>query len=161
MEPSDPYLIVSADSHAGLPTQDYRAYLASKFHPQFDDFLNERSAAVEAMTKLGVRNEDYAKKWFEEHEDALRSGWDADRRDVELDGDGVAAEVVFPDADAVESRTCVPFGAGLGLSGDIDPELGLAGAQAHNRWLAELCSHSPERRKGVALVPITAPRDEG
>ena len=25
-----PYVIVSADSHAGLPTEDYRGYLASK-----------------------------------------------------------------------------------------------------------------------------------
>jgi predicted TIM-barrel fold metal-dependent hydrolase len=159
-DPNSPYLIVSSDSHAGLPTEDYREYLSAKVHPQFDDFLSERSAALEASTRLGVRNEDYAKRWFEEHEEALRSGWDAGRRDLELDGDGVAGEVVFPDADAVESRTCVPFGAGLGLSGDMDPVLGLAGAQAHNRWLADLCSNSPERRKGVALVPITAPMNE-
>jgi predicted TIM-barrel fold metal-dependent hydrolase len=59
----------------------------------------------------------------------------------------------------VESRTCAPFGTGLGLSGDMDPELGLAGAKAHNRWLADLCAHSPERRRGVALVPITADLD--
>ena len=153
---NDPYVIVSADSHAGLPTEDYRAYLDKKFHPQFDEFLTERTAQLEAMTALGVRNEAFAKSWYEEHEEALRSGWEADRRDVELDGDGVAGEVIFPDADAVESRTCVPFGAGLGLSGDMDPALGLAGAQAHNRWLAELCAQSPERRCGVALVPITA-----
>ena len=153
---NDPYVIVSADSHAGLPTADYRAYLDKKFHPQFDEFLTERTAQLEAMTALGVRNEAFAKSWYEEHEEALRSGWEADRRDVELDGDGVAGEVIFPDADAVESRTCVPFGAGLGLSGDMDPALGLAGAQAHNRWLAELCAQSPERRCGVALVPITA-----
>ena len=152
----DPYVIVSSDTHAGLPTQDYREYLASKYHPQFDEFLVEREAQIEAITKLGVRDEDYAKKWYEEMQDMLRSGWEVDRRDVELDGDGVAGEVIFPDADAVESRTCVPFGAGLGLSGDMDPELGLAGAQAHNRWLADLCKNSPERRCGVALVPITA-----
>ena len=66
---------------------------------------------------------------------------------------------MYPDADAVESRTCVPFGAGLGLSGDLDPVLGMAGAKAHNRWLADLCSHSPERRKGVALIPITVELD--
>ena len=154
-----PYVIVSADSHAGLPTQDYRAYLPSKFFPQFDDFLAERSAALDASTMLGVRNEDYAKKWFEEHEEALRSGWDGGRRDLELDGDGVSGEIIYPDADAVESRTCVPFGAGLGMSGDMDPELGLAGAQAHNRWLADLCAVSPERRCGMALVPITAPME--
>ena len=97
---NDPYIIVSADSHAGLPTAEYRQYLDAKFHPQFDDFLNERDQALEASTMLGVRNEDYAKKWFEEHEEALRSGWDAPRRDLELDGDGVAGEIIFPDADA-------------------------------------------------------------
>ena len=156
----DPYLIVSADSHAGLPTEEYRTYLDARFHPQFDDFLRQRHVQLEAMTKLGVRNEGFAKSWFEEHEEALRGGWDGLRRDQELDGDGVAGEVIFPDADAVESRTCVPFGAGLGMSGDMDPELGLAGAIAHNRWLAELCAHSPERRRGVALVPITAPLEQ-
>ena len=155
----EPYLIVSADSHAGLPTEQYRPYLDARFHPAFDDFLAERAAQLEAITKLGVRNEQFAKDWFAEHEEALRGGWDAIRRDQELDGDGVAGEVVFPDADAVESRTCVPFGAGLGMSGDMDPELGLAGAQAHNRWLADLCATSPERRRGVALVPITADLD--
>ena len=30
----------------------------------------------------------------------------------------------------------------------------MAGARAHNRWLAELCATSPDRRAGVALVPI-------
>ena len=156
----DPYLIIAADSHAGLPTEQYREYLESKYYPQFDEFLSEREAQVEASTKLGVRNETYAKQWFEEHEEELAGGWDAIKRDQALDGDGVCAEVVYPDADAVESRTCVPFGAGLGLSGDLDPELGMAGAKAHNRWLAELCSHSPERRKGVALVPITVEIDK-
>lgn len=155
-----PYVVVSADSHAGLPTEDYRQYLESRFHSAFDDFLAERYLQLEAMTKLGVRNESFAKSWYEEHEEALRGGWEASRRDQELDGDGVAGEVVFPDADAVESRTCVPFGAGLGMSGDMDPELGLAGAIAHNRWLADLCASSPERRVGVALVPITAELDQ-
>ena len=157
---NDPYLIIAGDSHAGLPTADYREYLDQKFHPQFDEFLAGRAAALEATTKLGVRNEQYAQKWFEEHDEELAGGWDAIKRDQALDADGVAAEVVYPDADAVEARTCVPFGAGLGLTGDTDPVLGLAGAQAHNRWLAELCSHSPQRRRGVALVPITGPIDD-
>jgi predicted TIM-barrel fold metal-dependent hydrolase len=160
MGDNDPYLIIAADSHAGLPTEDYREYLESRFHPQFDEFLAERQEQVEAATRLGVRNEAYAKQWFEEHDEELAGGWDAIKRDQAMDADGVAAEVVYPDADAVESRTCVPFGAGLGLSGDLDPELGMAGAKAHNRWLAELCSHSPERRKGVALVPITVEVDK-
>ena len=160
MADNDPYLIIAADSHAGLPTEQYREYLESKFHPQFDEFLAERHEVIEAATRMGVRSEQYAKEWFEEHDDELAGGWDAIKRDQVLDGDGVAAEVVYPDADAVESRTCVPFGAGLGLSGDLDPELGMAGAKAHNRWLVDLVSTSPQRRCGVALVPITVEIDK-
>ena len=71
----DPYLIVAADSHAGLPTEEYRTYLDARFHSQFDDFLRQRHVQLEAMTKLGVRNEGFAKSWFEEHEGAgARSG---------------------------------------------------------------------------------------
>ena len=40
----DPYLIIAADSHAGLPTEQYREYLESKYYPQFDEFLAERDA---------------------------------------------------------------------------------------------------------------------
>jgi len=152
---NDPYLIIAADSHAGLPTAQYRPYLEQKYMPQFEEFLTQQQELIEASTRLGVRDEKFAKNWYEEHDDELAGGWDAIRRDQTLDADGVAGEVVYPDADAVESRTAVPFGAGLGLSGDLDPELGLAGAKAHNRWLADLCSVSPERRCGAALVPIT------
>jgi len=152
---NDPYLIVAADSHAGLPTEQYRHYLEKKYHEQLDGFLLEQQELIEASTRLGVRDDKYAKKWFELHEEELVAGWDGIKRDQTLNSDGVAGEVIYPDADAVESRTAVPFGAGLGLSGDLDPELGLAGAKAHNRWLADLCSVSPERRRGAALVPIT------
>ena len=146
---NDPYLIIAADSHAGLPTAQYREYLESKYHAQLDEFLLQQHELIEASNRLGVRDDKYAKKWFEDHDEELAGGWDAIKRDQTLDGDGVSGEVVYPDADAVESRTAVPFGAGLGLSGDLDPELGLAGAQAHNRWLADPCPVSPERRRGL------------
>ncbi|WP_415954302.1 amidohydrolase family protein [Streptomyces sp. KLOTTS4A1] len=155
----DPYLIISSDCHAGLPTEEYRPYLDSRFHPQFDEFLAGRDRRREEMTRLGVRNEAFADKWFHDNEEGLRGGWDVAQRLKELDGDGVAAEVVFPDADAVDSQTAAPFGVGLGLSGDQDPALGMAGAQAHNRWLAEFVSRHPERHCGVALLPITAEVD--
>ena len=71
----------------------------------------------------------------------------------------MAGEVIFPDAGAVTGVAGAPFGAGLGQSGDLDPGRAMAGARAHNRWLAELSSHSPERRAGVAVVPILADID--
>ena len=42
----DPYLIITSDSHAGLPTAAYRPYLESKYHAAFDQFLNERGIAA-------------------------------------------------------------------------------------------------------------------
>jgi predicted TIM-barrel fold metal-dependent hydrolase len=85
----------------------------------------------------------------------LRGAFDPAQRDKELDADGVAGEVLFPDADAITGGASPPFGAGLSAADIADPELAFAGARAHNRFLAELCAHSPERRAGVALVPIT------
>ena len=39
---TDPYLIISSDCHAGLPTEEYRPYLDSRFHRDFDEFLAGR-----------------------------------------------------------------------------------------------------------------------
>jgi predicted TIM-barrel fold metal-dependent hydrolase len=36
----------------------------------------------------------------------------------------------------------------------------MAGAQAHNRWLADFVSENPERHCGVALLPVTAPTEK-
>jgi predicted TIM-barrel fold metal-dependent hydrolase len=145
-------MIVSADCHAGLPNEEYRPYLESKHHAAFDEHLAEREAARRAFQIMG--NPEFETEWFAENEEGLRGGWDAERRDKELDADGVVGEVIFPDADAVLGGASAPFGAGLGMSIQDDTELLLAGARAHNRWLAELCAGSPERRRGVALVPI-------
>src|SRR3954454_2098161 len=160
MTDNDVYTVISADAHAGLPTELYRDYLEKKYWPQFDEFLADRVNVAEEIHRMGTSSEEFAKKWFEENEEGLEGGWDAERRNKEMDNDGITAEVIFPDADAVESRTCAPFGVGLGLSGDIDPEIGLAGARAHNRWLAEMCADAPERRRGAALVQITADTDD-
>ncbi len=39
MTSEKPYTVISADSHAGLPTEQYRGYLEQKYWPQFDEFL--------------------------------------------------------------------------------------------------------------------------
>ena len=62
---------------------------------------------------------------------------------------------MFADADAITGMASPPFGAGLSAGAIADPELAFAGARAHNRFLAEMCSRSPERHGGIALVPIT------
>jgi predicted TIM-barrel fold metal-dependent hydrolase len=61
-----------------------------------------------------------------------------------LESDGIAAEVLFPNG--------VPYNEGLGEGKGV--ELRAAGARAYNRWLADFCSLVPERRAGLALVPL-------
>lgn len=149
---SDRYTIISADTHAGLACEGYRPYLEQRYHRQFGEYLAEREANREELLKL---NYEYIMGWEQDNEDGLRGAFDPQQRDKELDADGVAAEVMFPDADAITGMASPPFGAGLSAGEITDPELAFAGARAHNRFLVELCSHSPERRGGIALVPIT------
>jgi len=150
---TDRYLIISSDCHAGLPNADYRDWLDPEHRETFDASLKQREEML-ALAPRGLLNEEFAEEWFRANEEGLRGGWDAARRDKELDADGVAGEVIFPDSDAVTAGASAPFGAGLAPAADTPPDLLMAGARAHNRWLADLCADSPERRAGVAIVPI-------
>ena len=159
-EPSDTkrYMIISSDCHAGLPCEDYRPYLDDRFEPQFEAFLADRKAHRAEALKL---NYDYIMNWETENEEGLKGAYDGARRDKELDADGVSAEVMFADSDAVTGMESPPFGAGLSAGAIADPVLAFAGARAHNRFLEELCATNSDRRGGIALVPITHDIDLG
>jgi len=76
-----------------------------------------------------------------------RGEFDAAQRAKDLDGDGVAAEVIFPQM--------VTFGAGLMQYRDeILPEQNLEGIRAYNRWLSDFCKTNPDRHLGVALINV-------
>ena len=149
---SDRYVVISADGHSGLACEDYRPYLESRYHPAFEEYMAERTAHREEALAF---NYDYIMGWEKGNEEGLKGAFDPVIRDKELDADGVAADVLFADADAVTGMASPPFGAGLFAGAIEDPELAFAGAHAHNRFLAEMCAHSPHRRGGIALVPIT------
>ena len=153
---SDRYVLISTDSHAGPTADVYREYV----HPRYRDAFDQAAREAEELAKLRDTDEHrkFLAEWNSEigHHGGMKGAYDAGVRDKEMDHDGVAAEVVFPDADAagVGGVSKTPFTAGLGSTGKDDPELTLAGAWAHNRWLAEFCRTSPERRAGVAIVPM-------
>ena len=150
----DRYLVISADGHAGPPADLYREYLEPRYHERFDAHQAEYLAMRQAA---GYGAEEFKKQWEAETGDGgLTGAYDSDVRNEMLDREGVAAEVLFPDADVLGTGRVAssPFGSGLGNSGDTDPELVLAGAKAHNRWLADFCAKQPDRRIGVAVVPI-------
>ncbi len=76
-----------------------------------------------------------------------RGEWDASVRLQELEADGIAGEVIFPQM--------APFGAGLmQYRSPVDPEKNLAGNRAYNRWLADLCNAHPGRHAGVAIINV-------
>jgi predicted TIM-barrel fold metal-dependent hydrolase len=124
---SEHYVIISADGHCGLPLADYRPYLDARFRPAFDEWVAHKEA--ERAEKLET-NFEYIMGWESSNADGLRGAYDPDVRNRELDSDGVSADEID------------------------DADLAFAGAQAHNRFLAELCSTSPERRAGIALIPL-------
>jgi len=129
---SDRYTIISADTHAGGDIQDYRPYLASKWHDEFDAWA---ASYVNPFADLLAPT-------------AYRS-WDSDRRLAEHEADGVVAEVIYP-------NTVPPFfeeGNLVALPPTAaDYERRWAGLQAHNRWLADFCAAVPGRRAGCLQV---------
>ena len=42
---SEHHFVISADSHCGADLWDYRNYLESKYHPEFDDWARSIEAA--------------------------------------------------------------------------------------------------------------------
>ena len=42
----EPYLVISSDTHAGLPTEQYRAYVDPDQRPAFDEMLEARNAVA-------------------------------------------------------------------------------------------------------------------
>ena len=159
IDPDERYLLVSADGHAGPPAALYRSYLEPAYRDRFD----AHQAEIEALRALtNTTDAGFAARFEAESGDGgLLAAYDSAARVEKLDGEGVAVEVLFPDADVLGTGRVAssPFGSGLSSGRDNEPELVLAGARAHNRWLADFCAEEPDRRVGVAVVPITVDVD--
>ena len=112
---------------------------------RIDEFLAERRANRDVQMKL---NYEYITEWETTHEEGLRGAYDAEQRDKEMDADGVAAEVIFPDADAITGMESPPFGAGLSA--------GMIGRWSRRGWRLIGGRHS-NRAGGVAGRERLAP----
>jgi predicted TIM-barrel fold metal-dependent hydrolase len=154
----DRFLVISSDCHAGLPPERYRDYVDPQYREAFDVALPiQLEETRKAAAKFLVA--DVNKEWRRGREADLSGAWDHEARTRVLDADGVAGEVIFPDG--ITEMNMPPFGAGISLPTEgVIPALQWAGARAHNRWVAELCQMAPERRAGVAIVPLCWDVDE-
>lgn len=77
--PRERYTVISADCHAGADLLDYRPYLETKHHDDFDAW---------AAT--------YVNPYEDLLADTADRNWNSARRLAELEADGIVAEVVFP-----------------------------------------------------------------
>ena len=148
----DRYLVISSDGHAGPHASEYREYVDPEYRETFDVALPIQIEMTEAAAKSFLVD-DINREWRKGREAELSGAWDAENRDKVLDHDGVAAEVLFPDG--VTEMNAPPFGAGftMGTAG-VTADLQWAGCTAHNRWMAEFASTAPERRIGLACIPV-------
>ena len=148
----DRYLVISADGHAGPRAADYREYVLPKYRDAFDLALPIQIQMTETMAKQFLVH-DINADWRQGHETALTGAWDHTERNKVVDHDGVTAEVLFPDG--VTEMNAPPFGGGFSMPVEnVVPELQWEGCRAHNRWLREFVEMEPDRRIGLACVPV-------
>ena len=159
-DPVSRYLVISGDGHAGPPADIYRDYLDPDFREKFDSHQKAMSEMRRGFAGSST-GDDFKKKWEEETggDGGLTAAYDSDARNKILDEEGVAAEVLFPDADVLGTGRVAssPFGTGLAAGSQSAPEDAVAGSRAHNRWLSDFCKEEPQRRIGVAVVPAIIP----
>jgi len=134
MAADDRYTIISADGHAGGSHAQYREYLTAEMQVEFDEWRGE-----------------YKNPFRDLQDDGRTRNWDTERRNGDLDAEGVAAEVLFP-------NTVPPFfPTGVVIApapSTADFPRRLAGLRAHNRWLVDFVAESPERRAGLAQIAL-------
>ncbi|MET8274337.1 MULTISPECIES: amidohydrolase family protein [unclassified Streptomyces] len=133
------YTVISADCHAGADLLDYRPYLESRYHDDFDAWAAG-----------------YVNPYADLLADTADRNWNSARRLAELAADGIVAEVVFP-------NTIPPFFPSASLMAPApsveEYEQRWAGLRAHNRWLADFCADVPGRRAGVAQILLNEPAE--
>jgi len=129
-----PFVVITADTHAGASIDAYREYLDPAFRPAFDEWRGSyRNPAEKHVGGKKTKN------------------WDSAERRADLESDGVVGEVIFP-------NTVPPFYAkAFHVAPPPTPaqyERFRAGTRAHNRWLADFCAEESERRAGIALIHL-------
>jgi predicted TIM-barrel fold metal-dependent hydrolase len=173
-------LVISSDCHAGALPEGYKNYMPKKYHEAADawwlvyaremmqrmgTFFDQEAAdefaskagqegtgkfQQDAMSKAQAASDEELRDFLADPDSLIaprRGEYDAEIRLRELEEDGIAGEVVFPQM--------APFGAGLmQYRRPVPPEHNLAGNQAYNRFLADLCARNPGRHAGVAIINV-------
>jgi len=148
-------VIISADSHVFEPVNLWETRLDKKYRergpryvPNYQGkpgtwFVCEGVAArsVAGIGAVGIPKEDLVKFAGAHYKDLRAGGYDPVERLKDQDIDGISGEVLYP-----------TYAMGLYRLDDV--ELQTASFNAYNDWMVELCSHAPNRLKGLALISV-------
>jgi predicted TIM-barrel fold metal-dependent hydrolase len=144
-------VVISADCHAGPnDMRDYRSYLDPKHRARFDEFC-DAAEAYDGAANSSINGRGGAPSDKEVDDSGL---YDYATRRAYLDGDGIAAEVMFMQG----TPPFMPYP----FTPKVKPQLVFpatveeirAGHRAYNRWVGELAANDPKRHFAVALVPV-------
>lgn len=139
------YIVVSSDCHAGADLNDYKPYLESRWHEEFEQWAStyddpwvELDPGSTEDPRMGVSSS------------VQSANWDSARRQADLESDGIAGEILFPNT----APPFFPSGAITALPPRTreDYERRWAGLQAHNRWMVDFCNELPGRRAGMVQL---------
>ena len=141
------YKVVSADSHVNPVPSFWREYLPESLRDEaplleetnegdYVTFEGERKLFASMGAQAGRKFKDYAP--VKKVSETRSGGWVPQDRIEDMDVDGVDAEIIY----------------GGGPLSTANLGLHLASYGAYNNWLADFCSHDPERLLGIAYIPM-------
>ncbi|MFP6639210.1 MAG: amidohydrolase family protein [Myxococcota bacterium] len=142
-------VIISGDGHATGRPKDYVPYVEPAYRDRYQEFVTELEERKAAQAKAREENRSLFSKEgseaFEEETGQGRDGeWNSAVRVEVLEGEGVVAEVLFPNGG-------VPFG---GFGESAEHELRGVGNRAYDRWLLDFANDLPGRRAALAMLTV-------
>ncbi|MBM4202804.1 MAG: amidohydrolase [Gammaproteobacteria bacterium] len=148
--------VISADSHITEHPDTYINHIDAKWKDKAPRMVHseengalfvidgmDRPISMSLIAAAGKKPEEINESG-ESFDSLHRGGWDPTARLGEQDRDGVAAEVIYPSV-------------GMLLCNHKDFAYKDACFAAYNRWIAEYCSHSPDRLLGCGQTAATDP----
>jgi predicted TIM-barrel fold metal-dependent hydrolase len=137
----DPLIIVSSDSHAGVPKELWPEYLDERFHDLLPGLRKDNEIYPTAIFLLGAKSG--STTMLPELQEAHQTGWhglhDPALRLADMDRDGIAAEFVYHGdfrlGDLFHNATNRVYSL----------EAWDAGARAWNRWAADTFGFAMDR----------------
>jgi predicted TIM-barrel fold metal-dependent hydrolase len=149
-------LLVSSDGHATGLMRDYIPYIDPRMRADFTEFCEvydrDGMTTVDPKSLAQRIDPEPIKQWIETvvEPGRLAGQYDAERRLKELDHEGIAGEILFPDFGLPWELHPPLVAAVLGYK--RTPEQVEQANRAYNRWLVDFCSIAPHRLHGLAVM---------